>query len=73
MTDTVERTVSRIENQVLNIQDDVREIKDLIMAQNGRVRKLELDAAESKGGWKVAGIIGGIAGTVASLIPKWLS
>jgi hypothetical protein len=73
MTDPVEKAVGRIENQVLNIQDDVREIKDLIIAQNGRIRTLELENAKSQGGWKVAGIIGGVTGTVGGIAAKFFS
>ncbi len=73
MADTVERTVSRIENQVLNIQDDVREIKDLLIAQNGRIRNLEIDNAKSQGGWKIAGIVGSVMGILAGIFGSFVA
>jgi hypothetical protein len=66
-----EKTLGRIEAMIEIIKEDVEEIKDLVDAQNGRVRSLEVENARSQGGWKVAGLVGAIAGTVGSIGAKF--
>jgi hypothetical protein len=71
MTDaTVEKAIARIEVLIDSIGEDVREVRDLVKEQNGRVRNLEIDNASSKGGWKVAGLVGALMGTAGGIIAK---
>jgi hypothetical protein len=71
--DSVEKALGRIEAIVDTIKEDVEEVKDLLEKQNGRVRVLEIENAQSRGGWKLAGVIGGVAGAMASFLPKYWS
>jgi hypothetical protein len=71
--DSTEKTLGRIEAIVETIKDDVEEIKRLTDLQNGRVRALEVENARSQGGWKVAGLVGAIAGTVGSIGARFFS
>lgn len=61
------RLLGRIEERTEGISDDVREIKLMLQIQNGRIRELERKSDKVDGGWKVAGIVGTIAGSLAGL------
>lgn len=65
------KTLGRIEATVDLIKDDIEELKDLLLEQNGRVRSLEIESGRSQGGWKVAGIVGMFAGTLGSIGAKF--
>jgi hypothetical protein len=69
-------TLGRIEERVEGIRDDVREIKDLVMQQNSRIRTLEIKDAQSAGGWRVGGIFASVAltitGIIGGIVAKWL-
>lgn len=73
--DTTARILGRIEERTEGIGYDVREIKLLIQAQNGRIRDLERKADANDGGWKAAGIISSVVAAVTttgiSLFGRW--
>jgi hypothetical protein len=71
--DSAEKALGRIEAIVETIKEDVKDLKDLVDIQNGRVRSLEVENARSQGGWKVAGLVGAIAGTVGSIGARFFS
>jgi hypothetical protein len=71
--DSTEKALGRIEAIVETIKEDVKDLKDLVDVQNGRVRLLEVENARSQGGWKVAGLVGAIAGTVGSIGSRFFS
>lgn len=48
-----------------NLAEDVKEVKDLVRQQNGRVKSLELKHAEASG---VSKTWGAIAGTLSAVI-----
>lgn len=64
------RLLGRIEERTESISDDVREIKLMLQVQNGRIRDLERKADKVDGGWKIAGVMGGITGTIATIAAK---
>lgn len=72
MPDSVEKALGRIEAKNDAIKEDIKEIRDLVVLQNGRIRVLELDSAQSKGQWKIAGTVGGIVGSILSVFGGWL-
>lgn len=51
-----------------NLADDVREVKDLVKEQNGRVKDLELKHAEASGISKTWGTIAGAASAILATI-----
>jgi hypothetical protein len=71
--DSAEKALGRIEAIVETIKEDVKDLKDLVDVQNGRVRSLEVENARSQGGWKVAGLVGAIAGTIGSIGSRFFS
>jgi hypothetical protein len=71
--DSTEKALGRIEAIVETIKEDVKDLKDLVDVQNGRVRLLEVENARSQGGWKVAGLVGAIAGTIGSIGSRFFS
>jgi hypothetical protein len=71
--DSTEKALGRIEAIVETIKEDVKDLKDLVDVQNGRVRSLEVENARSQGGWKVAGLVGAIAGTIGSIGSRFFS
>jgi hypothetical protein len=71
--DSAGKALGRIEAIVETIKEDVKDLKDLVDIQNGRVRSLEVENARSQGGWKVAGLVGAIAGTVGSIGARFFS
>ena len=70
-TASVEGSLGRIEERVDGIRSDVKDIKELVIAQNGRIRTLELERAERRGGWTVLALVGSAAGAVGGLTAKW--
>lgn len=63
-----DRQLGRIEATVDAIEANVKEIKDLVREQNGRIKKLEVESAETKGSWRVVNIVSGIIGGVVTLV-----
>ena len=69
---TQDAMLHRIDERVNTIRDDVKEVKELILAQNGRVRTLEIEAASNRGSWKVITVVGTLAGTFGGFLVQWL-
>lgn len=68
--------VQQLDHRMARIERSIDRLVEAHEKQNDefeeRLDTIEKENAESRGGWKVAGIVGGIAGTIASVAAKWL-
>ena len=66
----LDRRLERIESTLDRIESKHDEKHEKL---NGRISDLEKQNAEASGAWKLAGIVGAVAGTVAGIATKWFS
>jgi len=60
--------LGRIDERTLSSAEDIKELKDAVKIQNGRVRSLESSRDTQKGEAKVHGWIAGIASSVVATV-----
>jgi hypothetical protein len=65
MQEVTGRDFGRLEARVLEIRDDVKEVKELLEAQNGRIRTLENKQANSDGRNGVIAVLVSIATSIS--------
>jgi SMC interacting uncharacterized protein involved in chromosome segregation len=69
LMEQLDRRLGRIEQAIDRLDVNLDERHEKI---SERINALEKTKAEVAGGWKVASVIGGIAGAVGGITAKWL-
>ena len=74
MSDLIDpREYGKLEAQVQRIIKDVDELKDEIKELKESIQAMRDLMEQSKGGWRVLVFLGGIAGTIGSVIGWFIS
>ena len=64
----LDKRLERIEIAIDRLADEVEGKHERL---NGRVGELERVKAEVAGGWKLASVVGAVAGTLGGVVSKW--